>query len=221
MAIEHLSQDFTTAKQILVFPDHYVGVARTFLKDDAAAVTIDGRKIIKAGTIYPANTSSALGVVFYDVDVTYGDRNGTLIIHGFVKKAALPALPSVDAKAALRNIIFMPMEAVTVTMSTTALAIEASEAANTLHTVRVYIDGASFRPEAATLANWTFDGESGSKVQVQSIDVGPDGRYIDIHTKNTASTVNGTVTALPAAAATSTGDVPSTAFNIVVVGTGS
>ena len=41
--------DYTTAKGVLVFPDHYVSVAHTFKKDDAAAVTQDGRKIVKAG----------------------------------------------------------------------------------------------------------------------------------------------------------------------------
>ena len=47
MAIEYMSQDYTTGKQILVFPDHYVGVAKTFARNDSAAATIDGRKIIR------------------------------------------------------------------------------------------------------------------------------------------------------------------------------
>ena len=108
MAVEYKHQDYTTGKQILVFPDHYVGVAQTFNQNDAAAVTVDGRKIIKAGTIYPANDATALGVVFYDVDVTDGDRNGTLIIHGFIKKAALPVAPATAAITALNMIKFMP-----------------------------------------------------------------------------------------------------------------
>ena len=52
--VEFKHTDYTTAKGVLVFPDHYVSVAHTFKKDDAAAVTQDGRKIVKAGTLYPA-----------------------------------------------------------------------------------------------------------------------------------------------------------------------
>lgn len=217
MAIEYKHQDYTTGKQILVFPDHYVGVAQTFNQNDAAAVTVDGRKIIKAGTIYPANDETALGVVFYDVDVTDGDQNGTIIIHGFIKKAALPANPSANAKTALKAIQFFPLSAVTVTLSTTKLAIAADEAKDKTHTVRVYISGTTFRAEAATLANWTIAGEATTKVAVTGITVASDGSYVDIVTKNSAAAVAGSVTVLPAAAATATGDVPAAAITIATV----
>lgn len=108
MAVEYKTQSYDTGKQILVFPDHYVSVAHTFLKDDAAATTVDGRKVIKAGTIYPANSATAKGVVWADYDVTDGDVTGALIIHGFVKTAALPAAPTAEAKAALPQVAFMP-----------------------------------------------------------------------------------------------------------------
>lgn len=106
--VEFNTQSYDTGKQILVFPDHYVSVAHTFLKDDAAAATVDGRKVIKAGTIYPANDATARGVVWADYDVTNGDVTGALIIHGFVKTAALPAAPSATAKTALPMVAFMP-----------------------------------------------------------------------------------------------------------------
>ena len=108
MAVEYKTQSYNTGKQILVFPDHYVSVAHTFLKDDAAAVTVEGRKIIKAGTIYPANNTTAIGVVWADYDVTDGDVTGALVIHGFLKTAALPQVPATEAKAALPMIAFMP-----------------------------------------------------------------------------------------------------------------
>ena len=108
MSVEHKNQSYVTGKQILVFPDHYVSVAHTFLKDDAAAATVDGRKVIKAGTIYPANDATAKGVVWADYDVTDGDVTGALIIHGFVKTAALPAAPSANAKTALPQVAFLP-----------------------------------------------------------------------------------------------------------------
>ena len=109
MAVEYNKQDYTTAKQILVFPDHYVAVAQTFLSNDSAAVTEDGRKIIKAGTIYPSNDANAIGVVFNDMDVTNGDRTGAVIIHGFIKTAALPVAPDAAAKEALKQISFLPI----------------------------------------------------------------------------------------------------------------
>lgn len=108
MAVEHNYESFVTPKQILVFPDHYVSVAHTFLKDDAAAVDVDGRKVIKAGTIYPKNDATAIGVVWADYDVTKGDVTGALIIHGFLKTAALPAEPASAAKTALPMIAFLP-----------------------------------------------------------------------------------------------------------------
>ena len=108
MAVAYKSQDYTTGKQILVFPDHYVCVAHTFAKGDAAATDEDGRKVIKAGTIYPANNATAKGIVFNDIDVTDGDMNGALLIHGFVKTAALPVAPAAEAKTALKLIEFMP-----------------------------------------------------------------------------------------------------------------
>lgn len=108
MAIEYKSQDYSTGKQILVFPDHYVCKAHTFLKGDAAATDVDGRKIIKAGTIYPANDATAQGIVFNDMDVTNGDATGALLIHGFVKTGALTAVPAAEAKTALKLIEFLP-----------------------------------------------------------------------------------------------------------------
>lgn len=108
MSVEYNSQSYVTGKGILVFPDHYVNVAHTFVKDDAAATNVNGRKIIKAGTIYPANDATAKGVVWADYDITNGDVTGALIVHGFVKTAALPVAPSTEAKAALPMIAFMP-----------------------------------------------------------------------------------------------------------------
>lgn len=108
MAVFHKEESFVTGKQILVFPDHYVSVAQTFQKDDACATTVSGRKVIKAGTVYPANDQTAKGIVWADYDVTDGDVTGALIIHGFVKTAALPAAASAEAKAALPMVAFMP-----------------------------------------------------------------------------------------------------------------
>lgn len=217
MAVEYNKQDYTTAKQILVFPDHYVAVAQTFLSNDSAAVTEDGRKIIKAGTIYPSNDENAIGVVFNDMDVTNGDRTGAVIVHGFIKKAALPANPSANAIAALNMIKFLPLTAVTVALTVTKLTIANAEAKDKTHSVVVGITGTTFRPEASTLTNWTITGEDTTKVKVESIVVSPDGKSVTVNTKNSAATAEGSVTIVPKAGATSTGDVPAAAITIATV----
>ena len=63
-----------------------------------ASVTVDGRKVVKAGTplsgdltargtafVAAADTSApAVGILLHDVDVTDADANATLLIWGFV-----------------------------------------------------------------------------------------------------------------------------------------
>lgn len=88
----------TTPNQILFNVDHQVSVGVMVSKSIDSAVTVNGRKIVKAGT--PLNgdlknlntafvkavdsTNPAVGVLLHDVDVTDADGNGTLLIHGFV-----------------------------------------------------------------------------------------------------------------------------------------
>lgn len=214
--VEFKHTDYTTAKGVLVFPDHYVSVAHTFKKDDAAAVPQDGRKIVKAGTLYPSNDDKAIGIVWADYDVTDGDRTGALIIHGFVKTKALPFIPSPAAKGALKMIQFLPLEAVTPTMTAQGINIAAGEAAGTLHQVRVDIVGVHFRDAATNLDNWAIDGKAANTVKVESIELGPDGTYALFNLKNSAAAAAGSVTVAPKADATSTGDV-ATAVTIVTV----
>lgn len=91
------------AIQILAIPDHYVALGFTHPKASAVlpglAVSVDGRYIIKAGTIYPANDATAIGVVLNEYDATDGDVAMAVVIHGFIKTAALPAAPSATVAA--------------------------------------------------------------------------------------------------------------------------
>lgn len=87
------------AKQILAIPDHYVALGFKHAKATSGtpglATLVDGRYIVKAGTIYPKNDATAIGVVLNDYDVTDGDEMMAVVVHGFIKKAALPAAPNV------------------------------------------------------------------------------------------------------------------------------
>lgn len=86
-------------KQILAIPDHYVALGFKHAKADSGtpglAVLQDGRYVVKAGTIYPKNDATAIGVVLNDYDVTDGDQMMAVVVHGFIKEEALPAKPNV------------------------------------------------------------------------------------------------------------------------------
>lgn len=81
---------YSNRKEILKVADHFVALKKTFKMNDEAATTVDGRKIVKAGTVYPKNDATAIGMVLNDVDVTEGDADGALLVHGFVDKDKLP-----------------------------------------------------------------------------------------------------------------------------------
>ena len=96
--------NYSNTKEILKY-DHFV--AEPVVLTQSNATTVDNKKIVKAGTILPANDSTAKGVVLYDVDVTNGDEVGSLIIHGFIDKSKLPAEPDAAAITALPMIKFI------------------------------------------------------------------------------------------------------------------
>jgi len=50
----------------------------------------DGRKIVKSGTVFPANDQRAIGLVFNDVDVTNGDAPGAVLVEGWIIEERLP-----------------------------------------------------------------------------------------------------------------------------------
>lgn len=103
-----IETSYGTRKEILMFPDDYSGFAQTFDKTTHSALTTDvnGRKIIKAGTIFPANDKTAKGVVLYDLDVTDGTATGTVIYRGTVKASKIPTAPSAAALKAMTQIKF-------------------------------------------------------------------------------------------------------------------
>lgn len=100
---------------------------------DEGATTVDGKKIVKAGTILGGKSKSALlnegelvvkkntqggvtgtagagvdaeGILLHDVDVTHGANAGALLVQAVVKVSKLAEAPTVDAKKALKSIIF-------------------------------------------------------------------------------------------------------------------
>jgi hypothetical protein len=73
--------NFLASEVSLVLKTH------TFLASTIGAVNEvlpDGttHKILKAGTVYPANDATAEGIVYEDVDLTNGDKAGSLMVAG-------------------------------------------------------------------------------------------------------------------------------------------
>ena len=77
----------TASKEILA-NDHYVAIPY-----DCTAIAANADGIIPAGTMIPANDATAIGVLLYDVKKDE-NPNGSVVIHGFIKKAKLPAVPA-------------------------------------------------------------------------------------------------------------------------------
>lgn len=117
--MKFVQTDYGNRKEILKFPDHYVNMSIT-VDDAGVTADTDGKKIVPAGTIMgggvtadptklakKSNDANAEGLLFYDVDVTYGPAPGALTIHGFIDLTKLPEAPSTEAVAALNQITFI------------------------------------------------------------------------------------------------------------------
>lgn len=64
----------------------------------------NGGKYIKAGSFYPANNSSTvIGIVYEDVDVTSGDMPCSVVTKGVVYLDRLPAAPESGVQSALES----------------------------------------------------------------------------------------------------------------------
>ena len=66
-----------------------------------ATTAANGGKYVKAGTPFPANDATAIGIVYEDVDVSSGDMAGSVVTSGEVYIDRLPVELANTAKAAL------------------------------------------------------------------------------------------------------------------------
>lgn len=102
-----IEREFTQSKTILKYFD-YKGAACVV---PASGVVADGtgKKIVKAGTPFPANNSTCKGYLLHDVDVTQGDAPGTYIFEGSIDNKKLTetgVAVSAEAKAATPRVTF-------------------------------------------------------------------------------------------------------------------
>ncbi len=104
---------YTTTKKGYIRPpflESEVGlITKTYQadSDNSSVITdTDGTKMIRAGSVYPSNDAKAIGIVFEDVDVTYGEHAVSVMVAGRVNKDVLNI--SSEAETALKaNGIFL------------------------------------------------------------------------------------------------------------------
>lgn len=97
------TQNFSVRPEFLA-SDHFTTQSCTVT--NAMGATVDGRKIVKGGTVFPANDATAVGIIVHDVDVTDGDQPAAYIDHGIVYSNRLPAAVEAAAKAVLPGILY-------------------------------------------------------------------------------------------------------------------
>ena len=69
----------------------------TIPADHAAAVQRDnGRKVVPAGAVIPANDGTAVGILYEDIDVTEGAKAGSIVTAGTIYGDRLPEALSED-----------------------------------------------------------------------------------------------------------------------------
>lgn len=118
-------ETYGNRNQLLFAVEHQVSMG-IVVDETAFTVTENGRKIAKAGTpvtgsldargkaftpaVTTSGASNAIGILLHDVDVTEGDNNGTLLLHGFVNTnridATTKAKVTAEVKKALPLIVF-------------------------------------------------------------------------------------------------------------------
>ena len=73
------------------------------MKQTDATTLSDGTKIVKMGTVYPANDGTAEGIVYEDIDVTSGNMPGSVVTKGIVYEDRLADTLAEGAKTALEG----------------------------------------------------------------------------------------------------------------------
>lgn len=76
----------------------------TIAANHAQKVTRNGRTIVPAGAVVPANGATAVGILYEDIDVTDGAAPGSIVTKGVIYGDRLPAPLAEAAASALTGI---------------------------------------------------------------------------------------------------------------------
>ena len=86
--------------------ENVVRETREFAQDSALVKTTDeGGKYVPAGTAYPTNDSSAVGIAYEDVDVTVGNMPGSVVTKGIVYEDRLAVTGASYSAVTLKNLV--------------------------------------------------------------------------------------------------------------------
>lgn len=102
-----IGKEYGQPVEILKFND-FKGAA-CMVSDAGVAADGNGKKIVKAGTPFPANDATCKGILLHDTDVTYGEAPGTYVFEGSIDNKKLTTngiTVSDEAKAALPRVTF-------------------------------------------------------------------------------------------------------------------
>lgn len=93
------------AGHFLVNDETCVRQSMTIPANHSQRVTRDnGRIVVPAGAVIPANGATAKGILFEDIDVTEGAKMGSVVTEGIVYGNRLPAALAEAAATALTGI---------------------------------------------------------------------------------------------------------------------
>jgi len=95
-----------TAQQINFLASARFQSFTTQVEQTGVVADAKGRKIVKAGTILPANDATAKGILLTDTDVTEGPQPGALLVEAYILEQRLHTAPTSEAKTALKEIKF-------------------------------------------------------------------------------------------------------------------
>lgn len=88
--------------QDINFLAHSEVVSATYqISDVGVTPNARGHKVVPAGTVYPKNDATAIGITYTDTDVTEGSQPGAVLIEAWILEARLPVAPTAEAKEAL------------------------------------------------------------------------------------------------------------------------
>ncbi|MBQ9041422.1 MAG: hypothetical protein IJ111_01240 [Eggerthellaceae bacterium] len=92
------------AGHFLADDENCVRESMSIAANHAQKLTINGKTIVPAGAVIPANGASAKGILYEDIDVTNGSKPGSVVTKGIVYGDLLPAELAEDAAKALTGI---------------------------------------------------------------------------------------------------------------------
>lgn len=110
MAMKMIKTNIGGKTEVLATVDHYIALGRKAARATADApgltVLIDGRYILRVGTLW-VEDGKPIGIVADNYDLTDGDAQIAVIVHGLIVREKLPVALTYEQEQALPLIQFM------------------------------------------------------------------------------------------------------------------